>query len=107
MYSYSLTTKKRTIPRSDGATIPVNPRNRGYAAYLKWVADGNTATPAPGGMSRLAPPAPTAPAPTNTPQATPTDPLELAKTNQGRLTNQACQDAIYAGFQSFALGAAY
>ena len=31
---------------SDGAVIPVDTKNTEYALYLKWVADGNTPTPA-------------------------------------------------------------
>ncbi len=30
----------------DGASIPMNPDNTDYQAYLKWVAEGNTPTPA-------------------------------------------------------------
>jgi len=31
---------------SDKASIPVNPDNTDYQAYLKWVAQGNTPLPA-------------------------------------------------------------
>lgn len=44
MYTYSLT-QSTSILRSDGATIPPDPANTDYAAYLAWVAAGNTATP--------------------------------------------------------------
>lgn len=42
---YTLTTD--CVIRSDGARIPFDPLNADYAAYLKWVAEGNTpSTPA-------------------------------------------------------------
>ena len=31
---------------ADNASIPVNPDNTDYQAYLKWVAEGNTPLPA-------------------------------------------------------------
>jgi hypothetical protein len=33
---------------SDNATIPFDPDNTDYQAYLKWVAEGNTPLPAEG-----------------------------------------------------------
>ncbi len=45
-YTYA-STQGTSILRSDGANIPPDPTNTDYAAYLKWVAAGNTATPIP------------------------------------------------------------
>ena len=42
---YKLTTSTSII-RADGASIPADPANTDYAAYLKWVAEGNTPEPA-------------------------------------------------------------
>ena len=34
------------VKRSDGATIPFDPANTDYQAYLKWLEAGNTPQPA-------------------------------------------------------------
>jgi len=44
---YKLVSQLNAVIRtSDGACIPFNPDNTDYQAYLKWVAEGNTPTPA-------------------------------------------------------------
>ena len=45
MYQIFKTRGMETIIRiSDGASIPFDPANTDYQAYLAWVAEGNTAT---------------------------------------------------------------
>ena len=43
---YKLTDTDSIIRIADKASIPADPANTDYANYLKWVADGNTATAA-------------------------------------------------------------
>jgi hypothetical protein len=45
--TYQLTISTSIIRLSDNATIPNDPANTDYAAYLAWVAAGNKAEPAP------------------------------------------------------------
>ena len=45
--TYQLTTGDTILRLEDGASIPPDPANRDYAAYLEWVAAGNTPEPAP------------------------------------------------------------
>jgi len=43
----SLTNQDSGVKRlADNAFIPLDPANTDYQAYLKWVAEGNTPTPA-------------------------------------------------------------
>jgi hypothetical protein len=44
---YQLTTSTSIKRLSDGASIPPDPANTDYAAYLEWVAAGNMPEPAP------------------------------------------------------------
>ena len=53
--TYQLTTDIAILRLADNAFIPPDPANTDYAAYLEWLAEGNTPDPAP------APPAPPAP----------------------------------------------
>jgi len=39
-------TNSTSITRNDGASIPANPANTDYAAYLQWRSEGNTPEPA-------------------------------------------------------------
>lgn len=43
---YKLTSAKNVTRVADGASIPNDPRNVDFAAYLVWVAAGNVPTPA-------------------------------------------------------------
>jgi hypothetical protein len=47
MYKLKNTLGQESVIRlSDGASIPFDPDNVDYQAYLKWVAEGNVAQPA-------------------------------------------------------------
>ena len=42
----SLTNKVNSVIRSDGWSIPFDPDNTDYQAYLAWLAEGNAPLPA-------------------------------------------------------------
>lgn len=50
MITYKLQNDKNgnfvAVFRSDGWSIPLDPDNTDYQAYLKWLAEGNTPLPA-------------------------------------------------------------
>jgi hypothetical protein len=46
--SYQINSRGDYLRTSDGAVIPVDPDNRDYQEYLKWLSDGNTLEPIPG-----------------------------------------------------------
>ena len=48
MITYSLVKLNygEILLRSDGVSIPFDPQNSDYQAYLKWVAEGNQPEPA-------------------------------------------------------------
>ena len=44
--TYKLTNSTSITRLSDGASIPADPANTDYAAYLVWLSEGNQPTPA-------------------------------------------------------------
>ncbi len=48
MFTYILIkfSNGESLVRSDGVSIPFDPANTDYQAYLAWVAEGNVPTPA-------------------------------------------------------------
>ena len=49
LYKSPISTQIRTVQRlSDGACIPFDPDNTDYQAYLAWISEGNTPSPAEG-----------------------------------------------------------
>ena len=45
--TYQSTANGSVIRLIDGASIPPDPANTDYAAYLQWLSEGNTPLPAP------------------------------------------------------------
>ena len=45
--TYQLTQGDSILRITDGASIPPDPANTDYAAYLEWVEEGNMPDPAP------------------------------------------------------------
>jgi hypothetical protein len=48
---YQLTQYNNIIRLLDGAYIPIDESNTDYQAYLKWLEEGNTPTPADEGVT--------------------------------------------------------